>query len=190
MVGRRAAELVGVLVASLITSFVTGLAIAAPRDPVLYIVGALVPLGLLLVYWLWLEPRAAADRLRARRLSKAVEDAFELTQPQTDASAPREAARRAFYDRLDLSDLFEADHIEASTVLGDAYDAGKALLDRLDAEADPSAALIADIGGGRPGRQTRSRSPADRVTRWRSGIRPAAVTDRIRRNGTSGWSSR
>ena len=143
--GRRAAELVGVLVASLITSFVTGLAISAPRDPVLYVVGALVPLALLLVYWLWIEPRADADHLRARRLAKAVEDAYELSHPETDASAPRNATRRAFYDRLDLSDLFEADHIEASALLGDAHDAGKPLLDRLDAEADPSAALVTDI---------------------------------------------
>lgn len=56
--GRRAAELAGVLIASLITSFVTGLAISGPNEPVLYVVGALVPLALLPVYWLWLEPRA------------------------------------------------------------------------------------------------------------------------------------
>ena len=144
--GRRAAELVGVLVASLITSVVTGLAISAPGEPVLYVVSALVPLALLLVYWLWIEPRSAADRLRARRLSQAVEDAFELSQPQTDTTAPPDVARRAFYDRLDLSDLFEPNHIEASTILSDAYDTGKALLDRLDGEPDPSAGLIADIG--------------------------------------------
>jgi hypothetical protein len=143
--GRRAAELVGVLVASLITSFVTGLAISAPRDPVLYVVGALVPLALLLVYWLWIEPRADAEHLRARRLDVAVERAFELSQPLTDASAPRDAARRAFYHRLDISDLFEPDHIEAASALGEAYDTGKVLLDRLNAEPDPSAALIADI---------------------------------------------
>jgi hypothetical protein len=116
--GRRAAELAGVLVASLVTSFVTGLAVAAPSDPVLYVVGALVPLALLLAYWLWLEPRADADRLRARRLHQAVEDAFVQTQPQTDASAPRNAARRAFYDRLDISDLFEPDQSRAPPCLG------------------------------------------------------------------------
>ena len=88
--GRRAAELAGVLVASLITSFVTGLALAGPNEPVLYVVGALVPLALLLAYWLWIEPRADADRLRARRFEQAVEETFELTQPQTDASAPRD----------------------------------------------------------------------------------------------------
>jgi|SoiMethySBSTD1v2_1073268.scaffolds.fasta_scaffold801389_2 hypothetical protein len=96
--GRRAAELAGVLIASLITSFVTGLALSGPNEPVLYVVGALVPLALLLVYWLWLEPRADADRLRARRLQQAVEDA------------------------------------------------GKALLARMDAEPDPSSALITEIG--------------------------------------------
>jgi hypothetical protein len=48
--GRRAAELAGVLIASLITSFVTGLALSGPNEPVLYVVGALVPLALLLVY--------------------------------------------------------------------------------------------------------------------------------------------
>jgi hypothetical protein len=143
--GRRAAELAGVLVASLITSFVTGLALAGPNEPVLYIVGALVPLALLLAYWLWIEPRADADRLRARRLLHAVDDAFELSQPQTDALAPRNAARRAFYDRLEISDLFEPNHIEASSVLGEAFDAGKDRLARLDAEADVPAALITDI---------------------------------------------
>ena len=143
--GRRAAELAGVLVASLITSFVTGLALAGPNEPVLYIVGALVPLALLVAYWLWVEPRADADRLRAQRLHQAVDDAFELAQPQTDASAPRNAARRAFYDRLEISDLFESDHVEASSVLGEAFDAGKDLLNRLDAEADVPAALITDI---------------------------------------------
>ena len=144
--GRRAAELAGVLIASLITSFVTGLALSGPNEPVLYVVGALVPLALLLVYWLWLEPRAEADRLRARRLQQAVEDAFELTERQTDPSAPPDVARRAFYDQLDLSDLFEADHIEASSVLGKAFDEGTSLRARLDAEKEPSPALLADIG--------------------------------------------
>ena len=144
--GRRAAELAGVLIASLITSFVTGLALSGPNEPVMYVVGALLPLALLLVYWLWLEPRADADRLRARRLQQAVEDAFELTQSQVDPSAAPDVARRAFYDRLDIPDLFEPDHIEASSVLGDAFDAGKALLARMDAEPDPSSALITEIG--------------------------------------------
>jgi hypothetical protein len=144
--GRRAAELAGVLIASLITSFVTGLALSGPNEPALYVVGALVPLALLLVYWLWLEPRADADRLRARRLQQAVEDAFELTEPQSDPSAPPDAARRAFYDRLDISDLFEPNHIEASSALGEAFDAGNALLARLEAEKDPSPGLLADIG--------------------------------------------
>ena len=144
--GRRAAELAGVLIASLITSFVTGLALSGPNEPVLYVVGALVPLALLLVYWLWLEPRAEADRLRARRLQLAVEDAFELTERQTDPSAPPDVARRAFYDQLDLSDLFEADHMEASSVLGRAFDEGTSLRARLDAEKEPSPALLADIG--------------------------------------------
>ena len=143
--GRRAAELAGVLFASLVTSFVTGLALAGPNEPVLYVVGALVPLALLLAYWLWLEPRADADRLRARRLHQAVEDAFELGQPPTDASTSRDAARRAFYDRLDVSDLFEPDHITAASVLEEAHDTGRVLLARLDAESDPSAALVADI---------------------------------------------
>jgi len=142
--GRRAAELAGVLVASLITSFVTGLALAGPNEPVLYVVGALVPLALLLAYWLWVEPRAEADRVQAR-LHQAVDDAFELSQPQTDASVPRDAARRAFYDRLDVSDLFEPDHIAAASVLGEAHDTGRELLARLDAEPDPSVALLADL---------------------------------------------
>ena len=85
--GRRAAELAGVLIASLFTSYVTGLALAGPNEPVLYVVGALVPLALLLAYWLWIEPRAEADRLRANRLQQAIEDAFELSPPQPDASA-------------------------------------------------------------------------------------------------------
>ena len=123
----------------------TGLAISAPRDPVLYVVGALVPLALLLVYWLWIEPRADAEHLRARRLGQAVEEAFELTHPQADASTPRDTARRAYYDRLDISDLFEPDHIEAASALDEAHDAGKSLQARLNAEADPSPALIAEI---------------------------------------------
>ena len=143
--GRRAAELAGVLVASLFTSFVTGIVLAGPAEPALYIVGALVPLALLLAYWLWIEPRADADRLRARRLHKAVEDAFALSQPQTDAPAPRDAARRAFYDQLEISDLFEPNHIEASSALGDAFDAGKSLLNRLDGEAGATDALITDV---------------------------------------------
>jgi hypothetical protein len=144
--GRRTAELVGVLVASLITSYVTGLAISAPGDPVIYVVSALVPLALLLVYWLWIEPRADADRIRARRLARAVEDAFELTHPQTDAAASRDVARRAFYDRLEISDLFEPNHIEASTVLGDALDAGRALLGRISDQTDDAAVPSAEIG--------------------------------------------
>lgn len=143
--GRRAAELAGVLVASIIISFVTGLAVSAPNDPVLYVVGALVPLAMLLIYWLWLEPRADADRLRASRLHQAVDDAFELAQPRTDASAPRNAARRAFYDRLDISDLFEPDHLEEAAVLGDALDTGRALLARVVDDADATAISSPEI---------------------------------------------
>jgi hypothetical protein len=143
--GRRAAELAGVLVASLLTSFVTGLATTGTDEPVLYIVGALVPLGLLLAYWLWIEPRAEANRVRAIRLHMAIDDAFELTQPQTDAGLPREGARRDFYDRLELSDVFEPNHVEASSALGQAFDAGQALLRRLDDEPEPNPSLIADL---------------------------------------------
>jgi hypothetical protein len=132
--GRRAAELVGVLVASLITSYVTGFATAGPGEPVLYVVGAVVPLALLLAYWLWIEPRAAAERIRSKRLAQAIEDAFDLSHPETDA--PRDAQRRAFYDRLEISDLFEANHIEASTVLAEALDTGRDLRRRLETE-DP-----------------------------------------------------
>jgi hypothetical protein len=58
-----------------------------------------------------------------------------MTHPQTDGS--REAQRRAFYDRLEISDLFEADHIEASSVLAGALDAGRDLRLRLEtADAD------------------------------------------------------
>jgi hypothetical protein len=134
--GRRAAELIGVLVASLITSYVTGLVTAGPAEPVLYIVGAAVPLALLLIYWLWIEPRAEAERIRSKRLAQAVEDAFELTHVQADGA--RDAERRAFYDRLDISDLFETDHIEASTALAGTLDAGRDLRRRLETE-DPEA---------------------------------------------------
>ena len=181
--GRRAAELAGVLVASLITSFVTGLALAGPNEPVLYVVGALVPLALLLAYWLWIEPRADADRLRARRFQQALEETFELSQPPTDALAPRDAARRAFYDRLDLSDLFEPNHIEAASVLGEAYDAGKALLARLDAEADPSASLLADIAAweDRTGDEFElARGSGDAMAfRHPSGTGPSGLRDRL-----------
>ena len=141
----------------------TGLALSGPDEPVLYVVGALVPLALLLVYWLWLEPRAEADRLRAHRLRRAVEDAFELTERQTDPSAPPDVARRAFYDQLDLSDLFEADHIEASSVLGKAFDEGTSLRARLDTEkrALPGPPRR-HRSLGKPGRETRSRSHAGR----------------------------
>jgi hypothetical protein len=137
--GRRAAELVGVLVASIITSYVTGLATAGPGEPALYLVGAVVPLALLLAYWLWIEPRAAAGQIRSKRLAQAVEDAFDLSHPETDA--PRDAQRRAFYDRLEISDLFEANHIEASTVLAEALDAGQDLRRRLETE-DPDALRV------------------------------------------------
>jgi hypothetical protein len=143
-VGRRAAELAGVLVASLITSYVTGLALAGPTEPVVYVIGVMVPLTLLLVYWLWIEPRAEANRLRARRLHKAVEDAFELSEPRTDAGMSRNAARRAFYDRLDIPDLFEPDHLEAEALLAQALDEGRPLLARLEAEPEGAGAM-ADV---------------------------------------------
>ena len=137
--GRRAAELIGVLVASIITSYVTGLTTAGPGEPALYVVGAVVPLVLLLAYWLWIEPHAAAERIRSKRLAQAVEDAFELSHPEP--GAPSEAQRRAFYDRLEISDLFEADHIEASTALAGALDAGYDLRRRLETE-DPDALRV------------------------------------------------
>jgi hypothetical protein len=132
--GRRAAELIGVLVASIITSYVTGLATAGPGAPALYIVGAVVPLVLLLVYWMWIEPRADAERIRSRRFARAVEDAFELSHPEADART--DVQRRAFYDRLEIGDLFEPNPVEASAALAEALDGGRRLLRRLEIE-DP-----------------------------------------------------
>jgi hypothetical protein len=165
--GRRAAELGGVLVASLFISFVTGLATTGTDEPVLYVVGALVPLGMLLAYWFWIEPRAEADRVTAVRLHQAIDDAFELTQPPMDAW-PREAARRAFYDRLDLSDLFEPDHLEAASVLGEAFSVGQTLLHRLDDDpGEPPAALVRELEAwqDRTGRIVETaRGPTDATT--------------------------
>jgi hypothetical protein len=143
--GRRAAELAGVLVASIFVSFVTDLATTGSNDALLYVVGALVPLALLVAYWLWIEPRAEANRITAMRLHRAVDDAFELTHPQTDTAVRHDDARRDFYDRLDISDLFEPNHLEAASVLGEAHDSGQALLHRLDDGAEPSAELVADV---------------------------------------------
>jgi len=143
--GRRAAELAGVLLASVFTSFVTGLAATGTDEPWLYIIGALVPLGLLLVYWFWVEPRAEGNRVKAIRLHRAIDEAFELTEPQTDARQPRDAARREFYDRLELSDLFEPDHLAGASALGDAFQSGQALVHRLDDESEPSAELESEL---------------------------------------------
>ena len=132
--GRRAAELIGVLVASIVTSYVTGLATASPGEPLLYIVGTVVPLALLLAYWLWVEPRARTERIRAKRLAQAVEDAFELDHPRTEGR--RDAERRAYYDLLGIPDLFEPNHIEGATALAEALDAGRDL--RRSLESDDS----------------------------------------------------
>ena len=141
--GRRAAELIGVLVASIVTSYVTGLATASPGEPVLYIVGTAVPLALLLAYWLWIEPRAAAERIRAKRLAQAVEDAFELDHPRTEGR--RDAERRAFYDLLGIPDLFEPNHIEGAALLGEALDAGRDLRRQLDTDdSEDARAGLAD----------------------------------------------
>ncbi len=130
--GRRAAELIGVLVASIVTSYVTGLATASPGEPLLYIVGTAVPLALLLAYWLWIEPRATAERIRAKRLAQAVEDAFELNHPRTEGR--HDAERRAFYDLLGIPDLFEPNHLEGAAALAAALDAGRDLRKRLDTD--------------------------------------------------------
>ena len=135
--GRRAAELIGVLVASIVTSYVTGLATASPGEPLLYIVGTVVPLALLLAYWLWVEPRAAAERIRGKRLAQAVEDAFELDHPRTEGR--RDGERRAFYDLLGIPDLFEPNHIEGAAVLGGALDAGRDLRRSLETDELESA---------------------------------------------------
>ena len=143
--GRRIAELAGVLVASIFISFVTGLATTGTDEPVLYIVGALVPLAMLLAYWLWIEPHAEANRIKAARLHRAIDEAFELTQPATDANQRRDTARRAFYDRLELSDLFEPNHLEGASALGEALKTGQALLRRLDDAPEPPAALVTEV---------------------------------------------
>ncbi|HEX5039366.1 MAG TPA: hypothetical protein VFW95_04480, partial [Candidatus Limnocylindria bacterium] len=85
------------------------------------------------------------NRVKAVRLHRAIDDAFELSHPQADADLPHDSARRAFYDRLELSDLFEPNHLEAAKALGEAHDTGQALLHRLDDATDPSPALIAEI---------------------------------------------
>jgi hypothetical protein len=146
MFGRRAAELVGVLIASLVSSFVTTQALSRPHDSLLYVLGAAVPLALLVIYWFWIEPRADDERVRARRLHKAVEDAIELSyrsDPGHGASVDAagvggvpNSVRRSFYERLDIADMFEPDHLEAAATLRARLDAGRELQHRL-VDGDP-----------------------------------------------------
>lgn len=147
MFGRRAAELVGVLVATLVSTFVTAQALSRPHDPSLYVLGAAVPLALLVIYWFWIEPRADEERVRARRLHNAVEDAIELSyRSDPDHRASAEAAgskgvpnsvRRSFYETLDIADMFEPDHLEAAATLRARLDAGRELQYRL-VDGDPA----------------------------------------------------
>ena len=146
--GRRAAELAGGLVASVLFSFVTALALAQPENPVLYVIGAIVPLALLMAYWFWVEPRADTNRLRARRLHQALEDSiehsFRASGHAADEAVP-DSVRRAAYERLDIADLFEANHTVGFAVLRARADAGRALLQRFDADAETDTALASDI---------------------------------------------
>jgi hypothetical protein len=130
MFGRRAAELAGVLVASLISTFVTAQALSRPHDPLLYVLGAAVPLALLVVYWFWIEPRAGEERVRARRLHRAVEDAIQLSYRSESAAGSGgvpNLVRRSFYEKVDIADMFEPDHLEAAATLRARLDAGRAL---------------------------------------------------------------
>ena len=145
---RRAAELAGVMVASLITSFVTGLALAGPNEPVLYVVGALVPLALLLAYWLWVEPRAEADRVQARRLHQAVEDAFELSLAPDRCLPWRGILRDARSTTVRTGpQLLEGDHIAAASRPGGrrTRDGGREPGPAWTRDPDPSVALLDDI---------------------------------------------
>ena len=96
-----------------------------PNEPVLYVVGALVPLALLMAYWLWMEPRADADRLRARRFQQALEDAFELTERMTDP--PRRLTPPAAPSTTGWTCRTSSRQTTSrlSSVLGKAFDEGK-----------------------------------------------------------------
>ena len=140
--GRRAAELVGVLVATLLSSYVTTQALAGPQEPVLYIIGAAAPLAMLVIYWLWIEPRANAERLRAKRLHQALEDAIELayrSDPERDpaetaaATGAPDAERLEFYTRLNIADLYEPNHTGVATTLQLRAATARDLLRRLSA---------------------------------------------------------
>ena len=144
--GRRAAELVGVLVATVLSSYVTTQALAGPHEPLLYIIGAAVPLAMLLIYWLWVEPRADAERLRAKRLHQALEDAIELayrSNPDRDAAeaatavtgAP-DAERREWYSRLNIADMYEPNHTAAASVLQLRAETARGLLRRLNEDPE------------------------------------------------------
>jgi hypothetical protein len=144
--GRRAAELVGVLAATVLSSYVTTQALAGPQETLLYVIGAAAPLAMLVIYWLWIEPRANAERLRAKRLHQALEDAIELAYRSDPKHDPAEAAaitgapdaeRREFYIRLNIADLYEPNHIGVAATLRLRAETARDLLRRLN--ADPEA---------------------------------------------------
>jgi hypothetical protein len=98
-----------------------------------------VPLALLVVYWFWIEPRAGEERVRARRLHRAVEDAIELSYRSESAAGSGgvpNLVRRSFYEKVDIADMFEPDHLEAAATLRARLDAGRALQHRL-IDGDP-----------------------------------------------------
>jgi hypothetical protein len=144
--GRRAAELVGVLVATVLSSYVTTQALAGPQESALYVIGAAVPLAMLVIYWLWVEPRAEAERIRAKRLQQALEDAIELEYRNDPDRDPAEAAtavtgapdaeRREWYTRLNIADMYEPNHTSVASVLQLRAETARDLLRRINEDPD------------------------------------------------------
>lgn len=141
----RAAELAGVLVASVVVNTVLNLALLrSSMDLGAWAVSAAVPLGMLVVYWVWVEPRQRKVRIREARFRRALESAITRDcklDPGHNVSrdgllfedAP-DSYRQARYGELHIQDLFVPDPRKGEAALMAKVREGEKLLRRAKVE--------------------------------------------------------
>ncbi len=151
MVKRRVAEMAGTIITPVIVTYVAGMITlpqgAAGLDPAAYVIAAVVPVGMILIYWFGIEPRHRAQIKKARRISRGFDAEVTRhykdnpentlsTEGQRHEQAP-DFERRAVWERAQILDLCEPTPSYDVIALRDKIDEGRGLLARIGTD-DPT----------------------------------------------------
>ncbi len=142
--GKRLAEGVAVWLATFVSNGVLGITLGTPVTAATFFIAAVVPLALLVIYWLFVEPRHKRTRVRAARFRKALEGTLDrdykldpnhkISQYGLLFEGASDPYRTSRYQELHIADLFEPDPRKGQKLLAGKAAEGAELLARAESD--------------------------------------------------------